>query len=106
MASHSIAWANSTADYRNPEIGIDLGTVISARQTLTYDTERWLGQDPNVQPTAEAQSVVVEYAAHPKAKLYVATGPESVLASDLPSPPLADRTATSTWRRSQPPTGR
>ncbi len=74
-------------DYRSPVIGIDLGTVISARQTLTYDRERWLSQDPNVQPAAETQSVVVEYAAHPQAKLYVATGPDSVLASDLPSAP-------------------
>src|SRR5215203_719068 len=74
-------------DFRDPVIGIDLGTVISARQTLSYDTERWLGQDPNVQPTAETQRVVVEYAAHPLAKLYVATGPDSVLASDLPGAP-------------------
>lgn len=71
-------------DSRNPAIGIDLGTVISARAALDYDNTRWDSNEPDVQPAASTTSVVVEYAAHPAARLYVATGAESHLAIDLP----------------------
>jgi hypothetical protein len=54
-------------------IEIDLGTVISARAALAYDHDRWLGLDPNVQPLQMGKAVIVEYIAHPQAKLYVAT---------------------------------
>lgn len=56
------------------EIAIDLGAVISARAALDYDAERWLGDEPNVQPTRSEQAVIVEYAAHPQARLFVGSG--------------------------------
>ena len=65
------------------EVDIDLGLVISARAALDYDRERWLSAEPNVQPLKAEQRVVVEYAAHPLAKLYVATGPETYVVYDL-----------------------
>lgn len=52
-------------------VDIDLGSVISARAALDYDSERWLGREPDVQPVPSAKSVVVEYSAHPQARLYV-----------------------------------
>ena len=56
------------------EIAIDLGNVISARAALDYDADRWLAADPNVQPLRSDRAVVVEYAAHPQARLYVGRG--------------------------------
>ena len=53
------------------EIGIDLGTVISARSALEYDTARWAGDESVVEPSRSSREVVVEYAAHPDARLYV-----------------------------------
>ena len=64
-------------------IDIDLGVVISARAGLAYDNERWLSAEPNAQPEPSSTQVVVEYIAHPKAKLYVATGAESFAVYDL-----------------------
>ncbi len=54
-------------------IDIDLGQVISARAALFYDANRWLGDEPDVQPVASETEVVVEYIAHLQAKLYVGT---------------------------------
>ncbi|MEA2585586.1 MAG: hypothetical protein QOF33_3671 [Thermomicrobiales bacterium] len=71
------------ADDRSPAIGLDLGVVISARAALDYDEARWHGVDPDVQPTASGGSVVVEYTAHPMARLHVATGPESSVAAEV-----------------------
>jgi hypothetical protein len=73
------------ADSRNPAIGIDLGTVISARAALDYDESAWSGSAPEVQPAVSSRAVVVEYAAHPAGCLYVATGPDSHLAVELPN---------------------
>ena len=56
---------------------IDLGEVISARAVLEYDAAAWAGRKPLVLPAPSAHEVVIEYAAHPLAKLYVQTGPES-----------------------------
>jgi hypothetical protein len=84
-------------DSRGRQIALDLGVVISARAALDYDPKRWTGAEPDVQPSASSASVVVEYAAHPKAKLYVATGPESSISFDLPeleAIPPADRPVT------------
>jgi hypothetical protein len=78
------------ADSRAPAIGIDLGTVISARAALDYDGDRWASAEADVQPKQAASAVVVEYAAHPAGRLYVATGPDSHLAIDLAA---ADGTA-------------
>ena len=53
------------------DVAVDLGTVISARAALEYDAKRWLGDEPSVQPTRSGTAVVVEYVAHPSARLYV-----------------------------------
>jgi hypothetical protein len=53
------------------EIGIDLGTVISARPALDYDAARWAGGESMVEPSRSSREVIVEYAAHPAARLYV-----------------------------------
>jgi hypothetical protein len=73
------------ADGYSPAIGIDLGTVISARAALDYDDDRWLSDDPDAQPSVSTDDVIVEYAAHPAARLYVETGAESCQSFDLPS---------------------
>ena len=65
------------------EIDIDLGHVISARTALDYDRDHWLGAEPNVQPTRAENAVVVEYSAHPQARLYVGTGADSPVGYDL-----------------------
>jgi hypothetical protein len=77
-------------------IDIDLGTVISARAALDYDEERWMGAEPNVQPERSTQAVIVEYSAHPQARLYVGDGAETQVMYDLatlasqPSGPIED----------------
>ncbi|MCP9487091.1 MAG: CehA/McbA family metallohydrolase [Gaiellaceae bacterium MAG52_C11] len=55
------------------DIAIDLGSVISARAALDYDAEAWHSPEPVVQPVRSSNAVLVEYAAHPGAKLYVGT---------------------------------
>ena len=52
-------------------VDIDLGTVISARRALDYDSAEWRAGTPNVQPVPSATRALVEYAAHPAAKLYL-----------------------------------
>lgn len=64
-------------------VGIDLGQVISARQQLVYDHTKWQETDPDVQPSTSANKVVVEYVAHPQAKLYVGTDTGRLEAHDL-----------------------
>ena len=76
-------------DGRAREIGIDLGTVISARAALDYDANLWLNVEPDVQPNPSATSVLVEYSAHPRGRLYVATGEDSFASSDLPGAAIA-----------------
>ncbi len=59
------------------ELAIDLGTVISARAVLEYDHAAWLGGEAvDVQPGRSEREIVVEYTAHPQARLYV--GAETV----------------------------
>ncbi len=54
------------------ELAIDLGTVISARALLDYDHTAWLGGEAvDVQPSCSEREIVVEYTAHPQARLYV-----------------------------------
>jgi len=65
------------------DVAIDLGTVISARAALDYDVAQWESGQPVVQPTRNEQAVIIEYAAHPQAKLYVATGADSHAVYDL-----------------------
>jgi hypothetical protein len=62
---------NAIGEVDEAEIGIDLGVVISARAALDYDRERWLGDEPVVEPVRSEREVIVEYAAHPQARLYV-----------------------------------
>ena len=71
-------------DSRDPAIGIDLGTVISARAALDYDAARWTNGEPDIQPDQSATTVVVEYAAHPAARLFVAIDADAPLGVDLP----------------------
>ena len=52
-------------------VDIDLGTVISARRALDYDAAQWRSGPANVQPALSATRALVEYAAHPAAKLYL-----------------------------------
>lgn len=75
------ATVNKVGDFT--DLAIDLGTVISARRRFVYDHDRWLSQEPLVQPALAAQEVLVEYAAHPQAKLYAATGEGQAIAYDL-----------------------
>ncbi len=64
-------------------VEIDLGVVISARAALDYDHDRWLGAEPVVLPTKSEQAVILEYTAHPQAKLYIATGTDTQQVYDL-----------------------
>jgi len=83
VAAHPLRWgmrrklrlrlpagARLNAVHELEEVGIDLGTVISARAALDYDAERWPGAEPVVEPARSTREVVVEYAAHPQARLY------------------------------------
>ncbi len=59
------------------ELAIDLGSVISARAVLDYDHTAWLGgESVDVQPLRAEREIVVEYAAHPAARLHI--GAETV----------------------------
>lgn len=62
---------NAIGEVDEAEIGIDLGIVISARAALDYDHERWAGEEAVVEPSRSEREVVVEYAAHPQARLYL-----------------------------------
>ncbi|MCJ8332546.1 MAG: hypothetical protein HRT89_08045, partial [Lentisphaeria bacterium] len=54
------------------DIEFDLGNVISARQQLLY--KDWTADPVDVQPDRSANTVLIEYATHPAAKLYLKTG--------------------------------
>ena len=57
-----------------PGLELDLGTIISARPALDYDHTAWIGgagaPAPNLQPAVSTTRALVEYAAHPAARLY------------------------------------
>lgn len=59
------------SDTERARIGIDLGTVISTRALLNYDSDRWSGNEPDVQPAPSQRRVLVEYTAHPRAALHL-----------------------------------
>jgi hypothetical protein len=61
---------------------IDLGAVISARAALNYDLAAWQSATPVVLPAQASDAVIVEYAAHPQAKLYLNT-PKGLVTYDL-----------------------
>ncbi len=64
-------------------VDIDLGTVISARAQLDYEHEAWFGDATDVQPQRSESVAIIEYAAHPQAKLYLETEAGKLVACDL-----------------------
>ena len=66
--------ASFGADRQLAGLELDLGTIISARPALDYDHAGWTDGDgataPDVQPAVSATRALVEYAAHPDAKLH------------------------------------
>ncbi len=64
-------------------VDIDLGVVISARAQLDYDRDAWFGAATNAQPVRSKRVAIVEYAAHPQAKLYLKTTDGETLSYDL-----------------------
>ncbi|MCB0064213.1 MAG: CehA/McbA family metallohydrolase [Caldilineaceae bacterium] len=71
------AQLNKIGEYE--EVAIDLGTVISARAAFDYKEADWLSDAALVQPTQSPTDLIVEYVAHPQAKLYVAKGEDEHL---------------------------
>ena len=74
-------------------IDIDLGEVISARAKLGYIRAQWFSAATNAQPIRSDNVAIVEYVAHPNAKLYL-KGPDESLTSyelsDLDNTPLVE----------------
>ncbi|WP_445220082.1 CehA/McbA family metallohydrolase [Bradyrhizobium sp. Pa8] len=64
---------------------MDLGTIISARAVLNYARADWLGDEPDVQPVRSQDEVIIEYSAHPDAKLYLRSDDGRLHVSDLRS---------------------
>ena len=64
-------------------VDIDLGTVISARAQLEYDRDAWFGDATNAQPSRSDKTAIIEFAAHPQAKLYMRTEDGEWQATDL-----------------------
>ena len=62
---------NAIGEVDQEDIEIDLGIVISARAALEYDHERWASEEAVVEPSRSERDVIVEYAAHPQAQLYL-----------------------------------
>lgn len=67
------------------KVAIDLGTVISARAQLEYDRDAWFGAATNAQPTRSRRVAIIEYAAHPAAKLYLRDAQDNLFTFDLGS---------------------
>ncbi len=64
-------------------VDIDLGSVISARAQLEYERETWFSEATNAQPQRSETAAIIEYAAHPQAKLYLETVDGELVACDL-----------------------
>src|SRR5262249_46273401 len=62
---------NAIGEVDDGAVAIDLGVVISARAALDYVPERWASEEAIVQPSRSQRELVVEYAAHPQARLHV-----------------------------------
>jgi hypothetical protein len=62
---------NALGEVDDADIGIDLGVVISARAVRDYDHARWCSDEPVVQPVPSGRDVIVEYAGHPQARLFL-----------------------------------
>lgn len=63
--------ASSNAITGGHRIRIDLGNIISVRPALDYNETLWRGDRSVTQPRRSEHSVIVEYTAHPAARLYV-----------------------------------
>ncbi|WP_235782829.1 CehA/McbA family metallohydrolase [Bradyrhizobium murdochi] len=72
-------------DHRGEQIGMDLGSVISARAVLEYSRTDWLGDKPDVQPVRSNDEIIVEYSAHPDARLYLRSDDGRLHVQDLQS---------------------
>jgi len=70
-------------DDRGDCVGIDLGTVISVRAILEYSERDWLSDLHEVQPRRSDREVIVEYSAHPDARLYLRRDDGSLISYDL-----------------------
>lgn len=79
-------------------VDIDLGVVISTQAALDYDRAAWTGDAPDVQPQQSSSEVVIEYAAHPQAKLYIETGGASQQVYELGSRPAGIAEIKPAWR--------
>ncbi|WP_245235540.1 CehA/McbA family metallohydrolase [Mesorhizobium erdmanii] len=71
------------ADDAGDQIGIDLGTVISARRVLHYSATDWISALHDVQPTPSADEVIVEYTGHPDARIFLRTAGGKLISEDL-----------------------
>lgn len=68
------------------EADIDLGTFITGYGKLQYNSEEWLSDAAEVQPTRLKDRVIVEFSAHPQAKLFLATSIDSHASYELTTP--------------------
>ncbi|MER8440097.1 hypothetical protein NKH36_31290 [Mesorhizobium sp. M1312] len=75
-------------DDRGNQIGVDLGVVISARRALDYEQTEWLSDLHDVQPKASESEVIVEYSAHPDARLFLRADDGTIWEKELSA--LAD----------------
>ncbi len=71
-------------------LDMDMGMVISARPVLVYDPASWKPDPFDLQPAVSTEAIVVEYAAHPDARLYAATKDGCSLVADLAQVPDAE----------------
>ncbi len=78
---------NAIGEVDPDDVAIDLGVVISARAALDYEHERWVGDEPLVQPSPADREVIVEYAAHPQARLHL--GSQAFELAELGTEPIA-----------------
>ena len=60
-------------------IDIDLGEIITARAQLDYQSDTWESGYNNKQPALVANTLLVEYAAHPAARLFLGGSSETVI---------------------------
>lgn len=78
------------ADSRTPQIAVDLGAVVSARQALDYDPADWNPATVDAQPRPSQRDVIVEFVAHPAARMFLDTPDGAVeVALHLPDAPTA-----------------
>ncbi len=62
---------------------MDMGRVISARSAFCYDHTLWHAERTDVQPIANPELAIVEYTAHPSARLFALREGNSHFVTDL-----------------------